>query len=174
MVKLAENPTWRDKGVSCVDSFKKSVEKNYGEIDSVELTSNFLYKCSDENLELLKSCKNIVLINGKMDENFGYAGNLTEQDKFMQDLKSAIQVAQKLGCKRVHMLSGLTTNGCSFEGLEENLKSAMKVLPSDMIICLEIISTIPNYLLRDYDKLIGFVESFSKTVLYLLYDFIFL
>merc|ERR1711879_558922 len=117
--KLAENPTWRlGEPENCQDLVKKVLECGRKE---VEITSNKIFSCSNDQLLEICSSANVVLINGFMGEEFGLAGNEDRQEDFLMQLHEAVQTAKKLDCKKIHMMSGCTSNGSSYAGLKNNL-----------------------------------------------------
>ena len=130
----------------------------------------------EENLAELKkllsdSALNVNGMNVRMGDTFGCAAIPDQSDKAKNEIKDAITIAEDLGAKALHILSGVTKhNQNSINTFISNLKFALdnsKILILIEPVCEE---QLPGYFLRTIDQAAAIIDTIDHPRLKIMFD----
>lgn len=141
----------------------------------------FPYSFPLEEVVKAKTKANVqqILVNVSVDVNkgeFGYAAIPHQKDKFIDSLNLAIKYAKGLGCKLIHVMSGIVSNPKveNDKVYENNLREAVKLFEKEDIIGLiEPINgyALKNYYMNSFEKGLNIVQKINSPNLKLMLDF---
>ena len=129
-----------------------------------------------ENLAGLKNLLseielNVNGMNVRMGDTFGCAAIPDQSDKAKNEIKDAIKIAEDLGAKALHILSGVTEhNQNSINTFISNLKFALdnsKILILIEPVCEE---QLPGYFLRTIDQAAAIIDNINHPRLKIMFD----
>ncbi len=129
-----------------------------------------------ENLAGLKSLLseielNVNGMNARMGDTFGCAAIPEQSDKARNEIKDAITIAEDLGAKALHILSGVTEyNKISISTFISNLKFALDNSKISILIepvCEEQLS---GYFLRTIDQAAAIIDKIDHPRLKIMFD----
>jgi hydroxypyruvate isomerase len=110
---------------------------------------------------------------------------LDDQEKVIQEINTSLEVAKKLGCNRIMLLSDILKNDGSVEistkskeekllRLYENLKALVRIAEKEQILLvIEPLNTIKdhrNYFLDNFQTTLELIQSINSESLKILYD----
>ena len=129
-----------------------------------------------ENLAELKkllsgSALNVNGMNVRMGDTFGCAAIPDQSDKAKNEIKDAITIAEDLGAKALHILSGVTEhNQNSTNRFISNLKFALD--NSKIFILIEPVceEQLPGYFLRTIDQAAAIIDKIQHPRLKIMFD----
>ena len=120
---------------------------------------------------LLDSELNVNGMNVRMGDTFGCAAIPDQSDKAQNEIKDAITIAEDLGAKALHILSGVTErNQNSINTFISNLKFALdnsKILILIEPVCEE---QLPGYFLRTIDQAAAIIDTIDHPRLKIMFD----
>ena len=130
----------------------------------------------EENLAELKkllsdSALNVNGMNVRMGDTFGCAAIPDQSDKAKREIKDAITLAEGLGAKALHILSGVTEhNQNSTNRFISNLKFALD--NSKIFILIEPVceEQLPGYFLRTIDQAAAIIDKIHHPRLKIMFD----
>ena len=130
----------------------------------------------EENLAELKkllsdSALNVNGMNVRMGDTFGCAAIPDQSDKAKNEIKDAITIAEDLGAKALHILSGVTENNQnSTNRFISNLKFALD--NSKIFILIEPVceEQLPGYFLRTIDQAAAIIDKIQHPRLKIMFD----
>ena len=130
----------------------------------------------EENLAELKkllsdSALNVNGMNVRMGDTFGCAAIPDQSDKAKNEIKDAITIAEDLGAKALHILSGVTENNQnSTNRFISNLKFALD--NSKIFILIEPVceEQLPGYFLRTIDQAAAIIDKIHHPRLKIMFD----
>lgn len=130
----------------------------------------------EENLAELKkllsdSALNVNGMNVRMGDTFGCAAIPDQSDKAKNEIKDAITIAEDLGAKALHILSGVTEhNQNSTNRFISNLKFALD--NSKIFILIEPVceEQLPGYFLRTIDQAAAIIDKIHHPRLKIMFD----
>ena len=130
----------------------------------------------EENLAELKkllsdSALNVNGMNVRMGDTFGCAAIPDQSDKAKNEIKDAITIAEDLGAKALHILSGVTEhNQNSTNRFISNLKFALD--NSKIFILIEPVceEQLPGYFLRTIDQAAAIIDKIQHPRLKIMFD----
>jgi len=130
----------------------------------------------EENLAKLKkllsdSALNVNGMNVRMGDTFGCAAIPDQSDKAKNEIKDAITIAEYLGAKALHILSGVTEhNQNSTNRFISNLKFALD--NSKIFILIEPVceEQLPGYFLRTIDQAAAIIDKIQHPRLKIMFD----
>jgi hydroxypyruvate isomerase len=130
----------------------------------------------EENLAELKkllsdSALNVNGMNVRMGDTFGCAAIPDQSDKAKNEIKDAITIAEDLGAKALHILSGVTENNQnSTDRFISNLKFALD--NSKIFILIEPVceEQLPGYFLRTIDQAAAIIDKIHHPRLKIMFD----
>ena len=129
-----------------------------------------------ENLAGLKNLLsqtelNVNGMNVRMGDTFGCAAIPDQSDKAKNEIKDAIKIAEDLGAKALHILSGVTEhNQNSINTFISNLKFALdnsKILILIEPVCEE---QLPGYFLKTIDQAAAIIDTIDHPRLKIMFD----
>ena len=129
-----------------------------------------------ENLAELKkllsgSALNVNGMNVRMGDTFGCAAIPDQSDKAKNEIKDAIKIAEDLGAKALHILSGVTEHKKnSTNRFISNLKFALD--NSKIFILIEPVceEQLPGYFLRTIDQAAAIIDTIDHPRLKIMFD----
>ena len=114
---------------------------------------------------------NVNGMNVRMGDTFGCAAIPDQSDKAQNEIKDAITIAEDLGAKALHILSGVTKhNQNSINTFISNLKFALdnsKILILIEPVCEE---QLPGYFLRTIDQAAAIIDTIDHPRLKIMFD----
>ena len=114
---------------------------------------------------------NVNGMNVRMGDTFGCAAIPDQSDKAKNEIKDAITIAEDLGAKALHILSGVTEhNQNSINTFISNLKFALdnsKILILIEPVCEE---QLPGYFLRTIDQAAAIIDTIDHPRLKIMFD----
>ena len=114
---------------------------------------------------------NVNGMNVRMGDTFGCAAIPDQSDKAQNEIKDAITIAEDLGAKALHILSGVTErNQNSINTFISNLKFALdnsKILILIEPVCEE---QLPGYFLRTIDQAAAIIDTIDHPRLKIMFD----
>ena len=114
---------------------------------------------------------NVNGMNVRMGDTFGCAAIPDQSDKAQNEIKDAITIAEDLGAKALHILSGVTKhNQNSINTFISNLKFALdnsKILILIEPVCEE---QLPGYFLRTIDQAAAIIDNINHPRLKIMFD----
>ena len=114
---------------------------------------------------------NVNGMNVQMGDTFGCAAIPDQSDKAQNEIKDAITIAEDLGAKALHILSGVTKhNQNSINTFISNLKFALdnsKILILIEPVCEE---QLPGYFLRTIDQAAAIIDTIDHPRLKIMFD----
>ena len=114
---------------------------------------------------------NVNGMNVRMGDTFGCAAIPDQSEKAQNDIKDAITIAEDLGAKALHILSGVTKhNQNSINTFISNLKFALdnsKILILIEPVCEE---QLPGYFLRTIDQAAAIIDTIDHPRLKIMFD----
>ena len=114
---------------------------------------------------------NVNGMNVRMGDTFGCAAIPDQSDKAKNEIKDAIKIAEDLGAKALHILSGVTEhNQNSINTFISNLKFALdnsKILILIEPVCEE---QLPGYFLRTIDQAAAIIDTIDHPRLKIMFD----
>jgi len=131
-----------------------------------------------------------IIINSGLEVS-NFSGNrissltLDNEEKVIQEVNASIDVAKKLKCKRIMLLSDILENDGSVKinsissekkllRLYDNLKAAVEVAKKrDIMLVIEPLNSVKdhkNYYLDDFQKTLELIQSINSEHLKILYD----
>ena len=120
---------------------------------------------------LSDSALNVNGMNVRMGDTFGCAAIPDQSDKAKNEIKDAIKIAEDLGAKALHILSGVTEyNQNSINTFISNLKFALdnsKILILIEPVCEE---QLPGYFLRTIDQAAAIIDTIDHPRLKIMFD----
>ncbi len=130
----------------------------------------------EENLAELKkllsdAALNVNGMNVRMGDTFGCAAIPDQSDKAKNEIKDAITIAEDLGAKALHILSGVTENNQnSTNKFISNLKFALD--NSKIFILIEPVceEQLPGYFLRTIDQAAAIIDKVHHPRLKIMFD----
>ena len=130
----------------------------------------------EENLAELKkllsdSALSVNGMNVRMGDTFGCAAIPDQSDKAKNEIKDAITIAEDLGAKALHILSGVTENNQnSTNTFISNLKFALD--NSKIFILIEPVceEQLPGYFLRTIDQAAAIIDKIDHPRLKIMFD----
>lgn len=130
----------------------------------------------EENLAELKkllsdSALNVNGMNVRMGDTFGCAAIPDQSDKAKNEIKDAITIAEDLGAKALHILSGVTENNQnSTDRFISNLKFALD--NSKIFILIEPVceEQLPGYFLRTIDQAAAIIDTIDHPRFKIMFD----
>ena len=129
-----------------------------------------------ENLTELKSLLsetelNVNGMNVRMGDTFGCAAIPDQSEKAKNEIKEAIKIAEDLGARALHIMSGVTEyNQTSIKTFVSNLKFALdnsKILILIEPVCEE---QLPGYFLKNIDQAAAIINKIDHPRLKIMFD----
>ena len=129
-----------------------------------------------ENLTELKSLLsetelNVNGMNVRMSDTFGCAAIPDQSEKAKNEIKEAIKIAEDLGARALHIMSGVTEyNQTSIKTFVSNLKFALdnsKILILIEPVCEE---QLPGYFLKNIDQAAAIINKIDHPRLKIMFD----
>lgn len=115
-----------------------------------------------------------VLMNMPVYETKGCGGIPGKEKDFQDQFLQTLMICKLIKCPRIHVLSGFVPNKearpMHFQTLKENLKYACQKLLdngcTNYTLTLEVLATVPTYLVTDFSETIEFIRKFDQDLPY--------
>ncbi|MDJ0820177.1 MAG: TIM barrel protein [Paracoccaceae bacterium] len=153
MIRLAANITLLDWGLPLLDRVSKAGRRGF---DGVECLFPYAEPAAVWVGELEAAGLPMALINTPApdwdDGDRGCAAIPGREAVFAAQFAEACAYARQMGCKRMHVMSGITSDPRAFDLLVASLRLAARAAP-DLTLLIEPLNPkdMPGYVLNDYD-----------------------